>query len=100
MASGWQCRLTVTGPRSQVRRFRKSQWNRLLKARHGDLLEALPGRTTWQFDSVAPLPDRLRQLSRRWPGLVFLLDYEAERQRQKGLVKAQAGLMAVFQIEY
>ena len=39
-------------------------------------------------------------VSRRWPGLVFLLDYEAERQRQKGLVKAQAGLMAVFQIEY
>ena len=55
---------------------------------------------TWQFDSAAPLPDRLRQLSRRWPGLVFLLDYEAERRRQKGLVKAQAGLMAVLQIEY
>ena len=93
-------RLTVVGAKAQVRRFQKSNWNRQLKARHGDLLENSLVRVAWQFDSTGSLLEPLRRLSRRWPKLVLLLDHEEEGQRIKGLAKAQAGRMAHCQIEY
>lgn len=100
MVNCWHCRLTVVGSQARVERFQKSNWDRHLKARHGDLLENSPGRIAWQFDSTGSLLEPLRHLSRDWPRLVFLLDYEAEGQREKGLAKAQSGLMAHCQFEY
>ena len=100
MPEMWINRLTAIGSRPQVQRFRDSNWNRHLKARHGDLLENSPGRIAWQFDSTGSLLEPLRRLSRRWPKLVFLLDLEAQSQRKKGLAVVQAGRMAHCQFEY
>jgi hypothetical protein len=100
MDEPWQYRLTVVGSGAELRRLGKSHWNRRLNARHGELLENSPGRITWQFDSTGPLLERLKALSRHWPQLILLLDYEMERQRTKGLAKAQAGRVEHCQFEY
>jgi hypothetical protein len=100
MDNWWQHRLTVLGSAEQLRRFRKSHWNTRLQAQHIDLLENSPSRMAWQFDSTGPLVEPLRALSRRWPGIVILLDYEAEDEGIKGLLKAQAGRIAFCQFEY
>jgi hypothetical protein len=100
MDNCWHCRLTVLGSKARVERFQKSNWNRHLKASHGDLLENSPGRIAWQFETDDPAFEPMRKLSLRWPKLIFLLDYEVEGQREKGLAKAQAGLMAHSQFEY
>ena len=100
MPEMWINRLTVIGPQYRLKRFQESNWNRHLKAIHGELLENSPGRIAWQFESPRAVPDRLRQLSRRWPKLIFLLDHEQGVQRKKGFVKAQAGQIAHFQFDY
>ena len=100
MDNCWHCRLTVLGSKARVEQFQKSNWNRHLKASHGDLLENSPGRFCCQFEAEDPPLESLKVLSLRLPKLVFLLDYEVEGQREKGLAKAQAGLMAHCQFEY
>jgi hypothetical protein len=100
MPEMWVNRLTVIGPQHRVNRFQKSDWNSRLKATHSDLLENSPDRIAWQFDSTEPLLDRVGQLSRRWPKLVFLLEHEEEAQRIKGLAKAQAGQLSCCQFDY
>ncbi len=52
------------------------------------------------FETDEPPLEPLRKLSRRWPRLVFLLDYEIESERTKGLLKAQTGRIASCQLEY
>lgn len=100
MDNWWQNWFTVLGSVEQLRRFRKTNWKTRLQARHLELLENSPRRIAWQFDSTGPRVEPLRVLSRRWPRIIFLLDYEAEDQRIKGLAKAQAGRIAFCQFEY
>jgi hypothetical protein len=91
----YQNRLTVVGP---VRQFQNSDWLAVLAGRYAEPLEFGRSRFTCQFETTRnPLP-ALRRLSRLHPGLIFLLDYEANR--IKGLAKAKAGRLTHYQVRY
>lgn len=96
----WNNRLTVLGSKRQVQRFQKSNWNTALRVRHCELLENSPTRFAFEFTSERSLPESLRKLSRRWPRLTFLLDFESEAIRIKGLAKAKAGELEHCEISY
>ena len=93
-------RLTVVGPKADVGQSLKSKWYRRLGARHGEMMENLRRRYVSIFETDEPPLEPLRKLSRRWPRLVFLLDYEIESKRIKGILKAQTGRIASCQLEY
>lgn len=63
-------------------------------------MENFPCRHVSIFETDEPPLEPLRKLSRRWPALVFLLDYEIEFERTKGLLRAQAGRIASCHFEY
>jgi hypothetical protein len=63
-------------------------------------VENSPGRFTCQFESESLSLERLRNVSRRWPRLVFLLDCESETNRIKGPAKAKAGKLEHCEINY
>jgi hypothetical protein len=98
MSSRCANRLTVVGTKREVRRFQDSAWKKFLRARHTDPLEFSPGRFVCQFQTDAHDLKRLQNLSRRWPGLVLLLDYETGR--TKGLAKARNGGLEHCEIGY
>jgi hypothetical protein len=77
-----------------------SGWKRTLGADHIDWLQLSPGRHVCQFETKEPPVTQLQKLSRRWPTLTFLLDYENERNRIKGLAKAKAGEVEHCEIGY
>lgn len=90
-----QNRLTVVG---RVLAFQNSAWLTVLSGRHAEPLEFGTTRFACQFETTdSPLP-ALQRLSQLHPGLVFLLDYEADR--IKGLAKAKAGRLIHHQIRY
>ena len=93
-------RLTVIGPRREVGRFQTSAWAKILRVRYLEPLEFSPRRFVCQFETNPHELRRLRALSRRWPGLVFLLDYEVPRSRTKGIAKTQAGKLEHCEIGY
>jgi hypothetical protein len=91
-------RLTAIGTKSAVQRFQASAWEPILRARYGEPLEFSPGRFVGQFQTEGHDLRRLQRLSRRWPGLVLLLDFEVRR--IKGVAKAQAGELEHCEIRY
>jgi hypothetical protein len=93
-------RLTVLGSKAQVQQFQKSHWDRHLGARHCELLENSNRRVACRFETKALPLQSLRRLSRRWPGLTLLIDYEVEESRIKGLAKAKAGQLEHCEISY
>lgn len=93
-------RLTVIGSKRQVQLFQKSRWATAIGADHCELLENSPGRFSCQFDSQHLLLESLRRLSRRWPRIIVLLDYEMEEERFKGSAKVEAGRIVSCQFEY
>jgi hypothetical protein len=97
---GKQCanRLIVIGSKREVRRFQNSGWEKTLRARYLEPLEFSPCRFVCQFETMIHDLKRLQVLSRRWPRLVLLLDYEAGR--IKGLAKAKAGELEHCEISY
>ena len=96
-----QNRLTIIGPEKRLNRFYKDeQWLAVAGARHLELLEHARERHAWQFETIPQPPVYLRVLSRQWPGLTFLLDYDCEVQRLKGLVKAKNGRMSHCRVSY
>jgi hypothetical protein len=94
------CRLTVVGPKKALKAFRESKWSESLGARHCELLECSPGRFTSQFERVQSPLESLKRLSQRSPGLVFLVDYETEGERIKGLAKAKDGELGYCEFGY
>src|SRR5262249_1813122 len=84
----WSNRLTVIGSKSQVQRFRRSNWDRVLSARYCDLIEISPKRFVCEFKTERLPLERLRSLSSRFERLTLFLDYESEKTRIKGLAKA------------
>ena len=93
-------RLTVIGTINPVQQFQRSRWESKFKAKFTEPLEWSAGRFICQFETDdAPL-ERLKTVSRRWPKLTFLLDYELERQRIKGLAKAREDNMEQCGISY
>jgi hypothetical protein len=93
-------RLTVLGSKAQVQRFQKGNWDRSLRVRHSELLESSPNRFACQFETECPPLESLRRLSRRWPRLVFVLNYEVKANRIMGLAKAKAGQLEHWKITY
>jgi len=95
-----ECRLTVLGTKRDVRRFQASAWEKSLRARYYDPLELSPCRFACHFETVGHDLKRLRLLSRSYPGLVLLLDFELFPERIKGLAKAKAGELEHCEIGY
>ncbi len=96
-----QNRLTVVGPASDLKTFDKDEhWMSESGGRHFELMEHSPSRHAWQFDSDAPPLRFLRTESRKWPFLVFLLDYGCEDQRLKGLARMRNGRLRHFRVRY
>jgi hypothetical protein len=94
-------RLLIVGPARELRRFYHDElWMAEGGVRHIELLEHSPERHAWQFETDKPPLPLLRAMSRKWPGLVFLLDYDCESERVKGLVKARNGRARHFQVSY
>ena len=93
-------RLTVLGSKAQVQRLQEGNWDRSLRARHSELLENSPKRFACQLETECPPLESLGRLSRRWPRLVFVLNYEVEADRIMGLVKAEAGQLEHYKISY
>jgi hypothetical protein len=81
-------RLTVIGGVRPVHKFQRSDWLPAVGGRFYDPLELSPGRYACQFETTASPLFALQNLSRRNPGLVFLLDYETGRTRGLAMVKA------------
>ena len=101
MRSRSECRLTVIGSPRDVKSFQNSAWAKILRLRYPEPLEFSPGRFVCQFETIkAPHWPRLCRLSRRWPGLVLLLDFEVAGQRIKGLAKVRAGELEHCEIGY
>ena len=98
MGSRCENRLTVIGAKHEVQRFQKSGWQKSLRIRYPEPLEFSPRRFVCQFDTESHDLRRLQRLSRRWPGLVLLLDFEVGR--IKGIAKAQAGELEHCEIGY
>ena len=93
-------RLTVIGAKPEIRRFQNSSLQKILHARYPEPLEFSPCRFVCQFETADHDLQWLQHLSRRWPGLVFLLDFEITRQRINGLAKARAGELEHCEIGY
>lgn len=91
MPEHWTCRLLVVGPMEKVKAFARGSWDKSLRAKHCEILERSPGRHYWQFDSSQSPIDAFGCVSSRFPGLVLFLDYEVEKARIKGLVRARNG---------
>lgn len=100
MASRCEYRLTVIGSKPEVQRFQNSAWQKTLRVRHPDPLEFSPRRFVCQFETSVHDLQRLQRLSRRWPGLILLLDFEITGHRIKGLAKARAGELEHCEIGY
>ena len=78
-------RLTVIGEISQ---FERSAWLPAVGGRHYELLVLTTNRYVCQFETLtSPLPG-LQQLSRLYPGLVLLLEYETGRAMGLAVIKA------------
>ena len=95
-----QNRLTVIGAKREVRRFQNSAWEKILRVRYLEPLEFSPRRFVCQFETNPHDLRRLQTLSRRWPGLVLLLEFGIAQRRIKGLAKGRAGELEHCEISY
>jgi hypothetical protein len=94
-------RLLVVGPALDVTAFERSaDWTEAVSAKHVELLEQAPARHAWQFETDVPPLKSLRDLSRDWPFLTFVLDYDCEVKRVKGLVRFKHGQSVHSQVLY
>ena len=94
-------RVTVVGPAGDLKQFgRKEEWTAESGVRHVELLEHSTDRLAWQFETDEPPLKFLKTLSRRWRSLTFLLDYDWENSRIKGLAKAKAGRLKNHSVTY
>jgi hypothetical protein len=94
-------RLTIVGPAKDLNKFyRDERWLTVAGARHLELLEHSRERHAWQFETDAKPPVYLCVISRQWQSLTFLLDYDCEVQRLKGLVKARNGRLRHCRVSY
>ncbi len=97
----WNNFLTTIGPRATVARFYQDDtWEKTLGALHVEGLELCPTRHRCEFKTTGRILTSLQKLSRLWPRLVFLLDYEWEPGRIKGLAKVRAGQIESCEINY
>ncbi len=96
-----QNRLLVVALAGNLKDFdRDADWTAVAGAKHVELLERSAARHAWQFETAAPPLQFLRVLSRQWPSLTFVLDYDCEAKRLKGLARARNGRLIRQSITY
>jgi hypothetical protein len=93
-------RLLILGAKSTLKKFQRDDWEKGLRARFVELIEISPTRFACSFETRVVLAAALGRISRRWPTLTFVLDYEMRGKRIKGLVKLQAGTMESCAINF
>ncbi len=94
-------RLTVIGPEHDLGAFQETDWEREAQAKYSELLECAPRRFAVQFETEDRPPlDWMREASGQWSRLVFLLDYEIEEDKVKGLTEAKAGHVEHYSLNY
>ena len=100
MPERWIIRLTVFAPQKVLARFLKSNWEPSLSGRFWELRENMRTRVGWQFETQSSPILSVEALSRRWPRLVLILEWENETRRTMGLAKAKGGRFEQFQVRY
>jgi len=100
MPERWINRLTVFAPQKVLARFLKSNWEPSLSGRFWELRENMRTRVGWQFETQSSPILSVEALSRRWPRLVLILEWENETRRMMGLAKARAGRLEQFEVRY
>ena len=100
MPERWINWLTVLAPQKELRKFQKSHWERSLSGRFWELRENMRTRVGWQFETESSPVPSVEALSRRWPKLVLVLQWENETKRRMGLAKAKAGRLGQFEARY
>ena len=93
-------RLLIVGPARTLKRFERSDWEAQARAQYIDILEHSKHRLVVQFESGEPPLRYITAASRNWPRLTFLLDYEIEEKRLKGLAKARRGELETCLVSY
>jgi hypothetical protein len=94
-------RLTVVGPKADLEGFDPdSEWSPEPSFCELELMEISPARCCWQFKCQQPPLALLKQNSLDRPSLTFLLEYDQEDKRVKGLVKARGGKLRHFRVTY
>ena len=98
MNDRWINQLTVFAPQKKLGEFLKTPWERSLSGRFWELRENMRTQVGWQFETESsPIPS-VEALSRRWPKLVLVLQWENETKRMMGLAKARAGRLEQFEV--
>ena len=91
--------LSIIGPARALRRFdARAAWPRAM--RHPVLWRCSPDRHEWEFGSDRPCVGWLTKVSRFHPELVFLLQYDDERRRIRGLIRAGSGMTEHLHLIY
>ena len=93
-------RLVVLGKKTTVTEFLRSEWDRLLRARFLEPHEMMLTRFSCGFQTCEPPLKKLEKLSTQWRSLIFLLDFEWENKRIKGIAKAVRGELEVHEVSY
>jgi hypothetical protein len=96
----WANRLLVVGPANELKRFEASNWERKARAKYIEVLECSKTRLEFQFETSKPPLPHFKAVSREWPKLTFLLDYEVEDWALKGLAKAKRGELEGCVVSY
>ena len=100
MPERWINNLTVFAPQKELQMLLKGHWEKSLSGRFWELRENMRTRVGWQFETESsPIP-HVAGLSRRWPKLVLVLQWENETKRTMGLVKGKLGRLEQFEVRY
>src|SRR3954451_20913535 len=99
MPESYLCRLLVRGRKQDMPEIGQIvRWITRNKGLYLEVLECSSTRIAYQFE-IASEPLRwLARISEKHPELVFLLDYERERRRQKGLAKVSKGQIKHYHV--
>jgi hypothetical protein len=92
-------RLIILGPARTIARLTNNdRWLTSLEARYIEWMEFSPRRHVLDFSTPTLAAENLKNLSRRWRTLVFLLVYE--HKRRIGLIKITHGKIEGCRLRY
>jgi len=100
MPERWINQLTIFAPQKDMKPFLKSRWERTRSGRFWELQENMRTRAGFQFETQSSPIRSVEALSRRWPKLVLVLQWENETKRRMGLAKSKGGRLEEFEARY
>jgi len=90
----------AAGYQAAGRGWEFEHWGCRLGAHKAAVIAVWEGGALYEFDTAwSPAVIFVKQVSRAWPTLVFVLDYEEPRMGYKGLARANAGTLEDHCIE-